>query len=71
MRPGRIVAPVADEDEEEVQRRRAEEQPLCFAYETREAGGQRRGAALLCRRQGYSGSMMVSRSTMLEPRISM
>ena len=71
MRPGRIVAVIGDEDEQQVQGERPEEEPFCFAYQAREPGGQRRGAALSHYGQGYSGSMIVSRSTMLEPRISM
>jgi hypothetical protein len=61
---------VGGEDQEEVQRQRTEEQPLRFAYQARQAGGKRRGAALFRYSQDYSGSMIVSRSTMLEPRIS-
>src|SRR5207237_1025335 len=71
MRPGRIVAVIGDENEQQVQGERPEEEPFCFAYQAREPGGQRRGAALSHYGQGYSGSMIVSRSTMLEPRISM
>ena len=70
MRPARIAAVVGDEDEQQVERQRTEEKPLRFAYQAREACGQRRGAAPVRCGQDYSGSMMVSRSTMLEPRIS-
>ena len=62
---------IADEDEQQVQGERPEEEPFCFAYQAREPGGQRRAAASLRSPQSYSGSMMVSRSTMFEPRISM
>ena len=62
---------IGDEDEQQVQGERSEEEPFCFAYQAREPGGQRRRAALLYCAQSYSGSMIVSRSTMFEPRISM
>jgi hypothetical protein len=66
---------IGDEDEQQIQGERPEEEPLCFADQAREPGGQRRGAALLPQgrnaAQRYSGSIIVSRSTMLEPRISM
>jgi hypothetical protein len=74
MRPGGILAMIGDEDEQQVQGERAEEQPFCFAYQARQAGGQRRRAASLPEgrdaAQPYSGSIIVSRRTMLEPRIS-
>src|SRR5437773_4726554 len=70
VRPARIAAIVGDEQQQQVERRRTEKKPLRFAYQTREPCGKRRRAALVCYGQGYSGSMMVSRSTMLEPRIS-
>jgi hypothetical protein len=62
---------IGGEDEQQVQGECPEEEPFCFAYQAREPGRKRRGAALLRCAQGYSGSMIVSRSTMLEPRISM
>ncbi len=66
---------IGDEDEQQVQGERPEEEPSCFAYQAREPGGQRRSAASLPEgrnaAQPYSGSIIVSRSTMLEPRISM
>ena len=62
---------VGREDQQEIQRQRTEEKPLRFAYQAREACRQGRGAALVRYSQSYSGSMIVSRSTMLEPRISM
>jgi len=75
MRPGGILAVIGDQDEQQVQGERPEEQPFCFADQAREPGGQRRGAASLPEgrnaAQPYSGSIIVSRSTMFEPRISM
>ena len=62
---------IGEEDEQQVQGERPEQEPFCFAYQARQPGGQRRGAASLRSPQSYSGNMMVSRSTMLEPRISM
>jgi len=71
MRPARIVTAVADEDQQQVKRQRREQEPLCFSNQPRQPGGQRRRAAFLSCGQSYSGSMIVSRRTMLEPRISM
>ena len=62
---------IGDEDEQQVEGERPEEEPFCFANQAREPGRKRRRAALLYCAQSYSGSMIVSRSTMLEPRISM
>ena len=62
---------VGDEDQQQVERQRTEEKPLRFAYQARQPCGKRRRAALVRYGQSYSGSMMVSRSTMFEPRISM
>jgi len=71
VRPARIVAAIGDENQQQVERRRRQEEPFCFANQAREAGRKRRRAAFLPCGQGYSGSMIVSRRTMFEPRISM
>jgi hypothetical protein len=66
---------IGDEDEQQIQGECPEDEPFCFAYQTRQPSGKRRAAALLAEgrnsAQRYSGSMIVSRNTMLEPRISM
>ena len=52
-----------------LERQRDQRQPFRFPQQARELGGKgRRG---FFRYAHYSGSMIVSRSTMFEPRISM
>ena len=60
-----------DEDQQQVDREREQREPLGFAQQSDELRRER-GAGFVCRGQdAYSGSMMVSRRTMFEPRISM
>jgi hypothetical protein len=73
MRPARIGTLEGCEDEQQVERSREDQQPSRFAQQA----GQlcRKGSAFARYAQGayppYSGSMIVSRTTMVEPRISM
>src|SRR5688572_20399191 len=77
MGPARIGALIGGEDEDEVQPERDQQQPLCLAQHAGELRrqGRRFARRLAYRGQGlapcYSGSMIVSRSTIWEPRISM
>jgi len=63
------------EDQKQVQRQSDQEQPSRLAQQTRQLGGEGRAFARygqeLVPVPRYSGSRMVSRSTMVEPRISM
>jgi hypothetical protein len=60
-----------DEDQQQVDREREQGEPLGFAQQSDELR-RKRSAGFVGRSQDpYSGSMMVSRRTMFEPRISM
>jgi hypothetical protein len=61
---------VGGEDQQQVERCRDQEQPLGFAQQAGELCGKGR-AGFAGYSQVYSGSMIVSRTTMVEPRISM
>ena len=57
------------EDQQQVRRQREEEKPAGFAQQARQLGRKR--CAFTCYCQVYSGSMIVSRNTIVDPRISM
>jgi hypothetical protein len=70
MRPARVGAVEGGEDQQQVQRRRDQQQPPGLAQQASESCGKGR-AGFAGYSQAYSGSMIVSRTTMVEPRISM
>jgi hypothetical protein len=60
-----------DEDQQQVESQRKQREPFRFAQQSDQLRRER-GAGFVRRSQDpYSGSMMVSRRTMFEPRISM
>jgi hypothetical protein len=70
MRPPGVGAVEGDENQQQVQRQGDQQEPFGLAQEAGQLRGKG-GAAFARYSQVYSGSMIVSRSTMVEPRISM
>jgi hypothetical protein len=60
-----------DEDQQQVDGKREQRQPLRFAQQSNELRRERSAGFVGRSQDPYSGSMMVSRRTMVEPRISM